>query len=354
MSEAAAVNPAGTGLRFLELGPRIRRYLLLALIVALPITVAFGSGLRDQFNTPKVALLIIGVTIVGSIRCAEIIQGASLSGLGRLAVPALCFSIPFFLAWLASPDRGYSLSGADYGRYQGLIPYLLAVALGVLVADAFAGRAHQVVWALGVAGTIVAGIRDPSVPGCGDPRRVWWVMGLHGHLDSRESQFHRRFHRDLSLRAMAPFCMEKGARVDIARAMVYVMAIGLGRSFTQGAWAAGVAGVAVAMGAVLVRKWRWTRTAGTIVAVLIALGTVGVALVSLTGLEYRVLSTARIRALTWETALRATEAEPLLGHGLNTFGEIQSDFTSEEAVTGSKGPGTRFPTTLIRSPWRCS
>ena len=310
----------------------MRRVLLIGLTVTVPLLVAYGSPLRDPINTPKVALLIAGVTVIAAIRGAELVLGASTSGLGRLATPALCFAIPLFLAWLASSDRAYSLSGADYGRYQGLIPYLLAIALGVLVADAFADRAHQIAWALGAAGSVVAAYAlvqffgadvFPNGPG-------WSGSGLAISTLGNEN-FTGGF-LAICLAANAPLATGSGRSRRIAAVMCYIIAIGLGRSYSQGAWVAAIDGVAIAMGFALAHRWSWTKLAGTIVAIGMVVVSLGTVLLARAGVDLEVLATARSRGLTWETTMRAARDKPLLGHGLNMFGFVQPDYRSEEAL----------------------
>jgi O-antigen ligase len=59
---------------------------------------------------------------------------------------------------------------------------------------------------------------------------------------------------------------------------------------------------------------------------------VGAVMVALAGLDLQVLSTARSRGLTWQTAITATGDKPLFGQGLNSFGEVQHLYYSEDAA----------------------
>lgn len=308
-----------------------RRALLLALVVMVPLLVVYNNGLRDPFNTPKVALLIWGVTIVVAIRGAEIVVGARLAGLTRLMVPALCFSIPFFVAWLASPDQAFALWGWSYGRYQGLLPYLLVVAVGVFLADGFVGRAHQIVWSFGVAGSLVSIYAIAQFLGFALPGGLGGDFGFPSIAMTGNSLFTGSFIA-ISLSAIVPFAFGSGRKGRLARVMVYAMAIGLGRSYSQGAWVAGIAGIAIALGIALAPRWGPARMAGGLVAIFMAFSLVVAVIVALAGLDLEVLSTARSRGLTWETAIRATGDEPIFGHGLNSFGEVQHLYYTEEAA----------------------
>ncbi|HVM35968.1 MAG TPA: O-antigen ligase family protein [Actinomycetota bacterium] len=331
---ARGTRPAeqAPGISFLQYASAARRALLIGIVAFVPLLVVYGAGFRDPFNTPKVALLIFGIIVAAAIRGAEAIAGAPGSGMTRLILPAMSFSIPFFAAWLASPDHDFALWGWDYGRYQGLAPYLLAVALGVLIADGFAGRAHQIAWALAAAGTAVSAYAIvqflgwdvfPSGPGWSGGGRAVTTLGNPNFTGGFLA---------ICLAATLPLALGKARAATLAKVMGYAIAIGVGRSYSQGAWIAAIGGVAVALGIMIAPRLTWARMAGTAVAVFVAVGSIGAALVAIAGVDLSVLSTVRSRGLTWETALRAAEDELLLGHGLNSFGQVQTRYRSDEAA----------------------
>ena len=320
--------------------PRVRRGLLLGLVASVPLLVLYGVGLRDPFNTPKIALLMFGVLLVAGLRGAGVLWGERLTGLSRLIAPATTFLVPFSLAWLASPDRSFALWGWDYGRYQGLVPYILAIALGLLVADAFAGRAHQVAWAIGVSGCVVGlytllqffgGDLFPSGPGWGGSGRAIASLGNPNFTGGFLA---------IALGATVPFTVGDGTSSKVARVMTYVMAIALGRSFSQGAWGAGIGGAAIGLGIVLAPRWDRARSIGAAVALLVAAGFIASVLLAMAGLDLAVLSTVRSRGLTWETSIKAAEDKLILGHGLNSFGQVQRDYRSAEALADQRRRGS--------------
>lgn len=320
--------------------PRVRRGLLLGLVASVPLLVLYGAGLRDPFNTPKLALLIFGIVLVGGLRGAGILWGERPTGLSRLIVPVAAFLVPFSFAWFASPDRSFALWGWDYGRYQGLVPYILAAMLGLLVADAFAGRAHQVVWAVGTAGFVVGvytllqffgGDFFPSGPG--------WTGSGRAIASLGNPNFTGGF-LAVALGAMVPLTVGDATSSKVARVMTYVIAIALGRSFSQGAWIAGLGGVAIGLGIALAPRWDRARTIGKAVAITIAAGSITSVLVAMGGLDLAVLSTVRSRGLSWETSINAAEAKPIFGHGLNSFGQVQREYRSEEALADQMRRGS--------------
>lgn len=132
-------------------GPRVRRWILSVTVAGVPLS---SCGLRmTPFNVPKLALLIAGVGVVASVRVIELIQGATWTALTRLVVPAIAMAAPLLIAWTFSPYPYWSVFG-HYGRFQGLIPYLVVIGLGILVADAFGEDLGHLAWALTIAGGV--------------------------------------------------------------------------------------------------------------------------------------------------------------------------------------------------------
>ena len=138
----------------LEKGPSLRRGILLGLVGGLPLL--FWRPAQDPFNVPKFAVLVFGLGVVVAVRIFELLQGAERSSLTRLMVPAAAFVAPLLIAWLFSPYKYFELFGRQ-GRLQGLIPYMLVVLFGVLLADAFGDSPRQIAWAFTLAGAGVAG-----------------------------------------------------------------------------------------------------------------------------------------------------------------------------------------------------
>jgi hypothetical protein len=127
--------------------------LLRVLVVGIPLF--FFRVTNDPFSLPKLSLLVIGISVIGGLRLAEVLQGAEVFARKRMIVPIAAIAVPLTVAWLFGPYKSWSLLG-EYGRFQGLIPYLLLAAAGVLIADAFAGRLRELartfLWGGAIAG----------------------------------------------------------------------------------------------------------------------------------------------------------------------------------------------------------
>ena len=132
---------------------RLRRALLLALVVGVP-TLFLWQVTYDAYGTPKVALLVVGVSLALGVRLAEAALVGDLRRLRLALVPAVAIVAPLVVSWSLSSYRGWSLMGL-HSRYQGLLPYVVMALFGLLLADAFAGDAKPVLTALGVAGSVV-------------------------------------------------------------------------------------------------------------------------------------------------------------------------------------------------------
>ncbi|MDQ4026139.1 MAG: hypothetical protein M3217_11735, partial [Actinomycetota bacterium] len=114
-----------------------RRWVLLALVFGVPMFFLWDVT-YDAFLLPKVALLAVGVGAAAGLRVAESLLGRRGRGLGAAVVPAAFVAVPVVVAWLASGYRRWALLGEE-ARLEGLVPILLVVAAGVLLADAFRG-----------------------------------------------------------------------------------------------------------------------------------------------------------------------------------------------------------------------
>src|SRR4051794_30527087 len=110
---------------------RYRVYVLVFIVVALPL-VLWPPG-ADPFNVPKLALLFAGAAAAIGLSCVIWLERGSWRGATALAVPAGAFSSGLLIAWIFSAYRGWSLLG-EYARFQGLLPYLASIVLGVAVA----------------------------------------------------------------------------------------------------------------------------------------------------------------------------------------------------------------------------
>ncbi len=304
----------------LERGPVWRRTILLVLVVGVPIL--FHRSLFDPFNVPKLSLLMAGTAVVASIRLIEIIQGAAVAGLRRLLVPAAAIGIPLIVAWVFTPYRGYSLMGF-YGRFQGLIPYLTVILFGILLADAFEGRAHQLAWGFASAGAFMGFYAliqwmgwDPydwSLPG-EDPDSI-----LVGLSTTGNPNFTGGF-LGVALPVTAGLLLyDKRRRITLG-VMLALITGGWIVASSQGAWGAGVAGTLVTVSFFVAPRARWARPVALGLAVVAASIAVGSVVFSIIQPDNTITSeTVKSRGDWWLTATDMWLDHPVVGRGPNTF-----------------------------------
>ncbi len=299
------------------MAPVARRAVLLGVIAGVPLI--FLRFPNDPFNVPKLALLFAGTGVAAAIRLIEILQGRGADGLKRLWFPAVVVAIPLLLAWAFGPYRYWSLFG-EYGRFQGLIPYLVVIVFGILVADAFAGRARQVAWALTIAGSVAGGYAVLQYIGL-DPFR--WAQQFGGETTQTSTLGNPNFTGGflaivLPVAAVLWFVDEPNrSRVWKLGALI---AGGQILSFSQGGYVATVAGAAVLAGFYFASRWGWARVAGALVAGALAVGivtAVGYAMAN-PGDTFLPLTTEQ-RALWWRGAVSMAADDPILGRGPNAY-----------------------------------
>lgn len=300
--------------RLLERSPAVRRAILLLIVAGTP--VFFLRMANGIFGVPKLGLLMAGVSIVAAIRGIELMQGSSSAGLTRLAVPGLALGLPLLLAWAASPYRYWSLFGW-YPRFLGLIPYLVIILYGVFVADAFAGRVHQLAWAMVIAATIVGGYGLVQVIGA-DPFE-WRTAGAGTSVANStlgNSNFAGGF-----LAMTFPFHVGLWiTQPDQRRRVGWMFVIAAGGwilSLSEAAWVAGVGGLAVMIGWTVSSRWRGGRLIGLGTAAASAAGLIGIVL-------YRMINPGTIDSITfrgwwWRAAVDMVQSSPLLGRGPAAF-----------------------------------
>lgn len=300
----------------LERGPAARRVVLLVAVVGLP--TFFLRVTHDPFNVPKLALLTACVAVAGGIRAIEIIQGVSWSGLKRLAVPAALLALPLFLSWLVSPYRSWALMGL-HPRFEGLVPYLLAIAFGLLLVDAFAGRAGELALAFCWAGAIVGGYAVIQVIGM-DPF-VWSLFGAPTEAVSTTGNpnFTGGFLGIVLPVAIALALTDPARRRVVIRLLVAIV-LGWFASRSQAGWAAGASGCALVAGYLFADRTRFARWLGAAIALLAAATTVGVVIIAMAQPSGRfTLDTGLVRARWWQAAADMGMSHPLAGRGPNSF-----------------------------------
>lgn len=291
--------------------PRVRRIILKVLVIGIP--VLFLRSLNDPFNVAKLALLLAGTACVLAIRAIELLQGGDPSGLRRLLIPAALVVGPLTVAWIFGPYRIWSLFGY-YGRFQGLIPYLVVIVLGVLIADAFAGRLRELAWALTIAGAVAGAYSFVQFLGL-DP--FSWSTTQTSTLGN--SNFTGGF---LSMVLPVSVGLWLEERADSTRIWKLIVLIALGElvSVSDGGYAASVAGLAVVAGFHFRDRFRWSKVAAAATVAAIALAVVGVVAAAMIkpGMESIPL-TIRERSLWWRGAVNMTVDNPIVGRGPNSY-----------------------------------
>ena len=314
----------------------LRRKLLLALIVLVPIFHLPGVSF-DSYNQPKVTLLAIGVCAALTLRALEwAMSSEPRRELNGLVIPAAALVAPLTLSWLAAEERGWMVLGR-HQRFLGLLPYVLFVVLGYLVADAFRGGPRPVVFALIASTTLVA------------TYATWQVFGLDPFWKPGETlvEFppstigHFNFSGGFVALGVAPaiWLWLSGGRGRLLGAVATALiAVGLIVSFSQGAWAAGAAAAVITVAYVQGGSGSWVRRVGWIVVIAIAAVTVG-SVVASKFVEVNALATARTRAGHWAAALRMAGESPVVGSGPNAYYLTGESFRSlEDGVTTEMVP----------------
>jgi tetratricopeptide (TPR) repeat protein len=326
------------GTFLIENGPIWRRWLLAGGIIVIPLTVV--RPLNDAINVPKLALLMMLVAIVLSIRLVELAQGVPRSSLVLAVRPALYLVVPVIVSWLFSPFKAWGLYG-EYARFQGLIPYLLVALFGVLVADAFAGAPRVLAWALSIVGAFVGGLGLLQVWNL-DPFPGYTLSPVPGAVGTMGNpNFAGGF-----LAVLLPISIGLWILDPLRRrwsgACFALMAGGIGASASQGPWVAGLVGVTVAGALLFKGRGRKGGPLGLALAGLISAAAVGAALAPLAvdRLDTFVPQTVQLRGMWWVSAIEMGLDSPLVGHGPNAFGYKGVQYrTPEEAVLS----GFEFP-----------
>lgn len=298
----------------IEEGQRLRRWVLAITVAGIPLF--FLRSTNDPFNVPKLGLLIGGVALATSLRIAESLQGASTRGLARLAFPGAAIALPLLISWVLSPYRYWSLFG-EYGRFQGLLPYLLVILLGVLVADAFAEDLRLLARAVSFAGGVAGAYAVIQFVGL-DPF-AWEFLGTLTETSTLGNLNFAGGFLAMSLPiAVALWHAEDGETRQVWQ--VVFIAAGLLVSFSQGPYAAAIAGGAIFAGFYFSDRAGWAKRLGVLVTcgvVVAVVGAVGYAMANPD--SARVPGTTAQRALWWRGALAMAADHPLTGMGPNSY-----------------------------------
>ena len=302
----------------LRVGPDIRRWIMLGLVFLTPL--AFLRNLNDPINVPKIALLIIGISVVAGIRLAELGAGASADGLKPLLVPAGAIAAALLAAWLFSPFKAWALWG-NYPRLLGLIPYLLTTLFGVLLVDALRDRGSEIAWALAASATVVAGYGLIQIAGL-DPF-TWFAKGVLSETVATSTLGNSNFvggFLAICIPVALVRALEPSPRRPYAIAMFLVVTAGWLLTRSEAGWAGGIAGVAVVLGYRFSKERPRAQTLGIAVAAVIFTGVVGSVLLSIAAGEAApVPPTVARRGEWWQGAISMAGQSPLVGRGPSAY-----------------------------------
>lgn len=315
---------------FLTRAPEMRRRALLVLIGLMPLV--FLRTTNSAFGVPKLTLLLLVVPALAALRTAEVLQGSEFTGFRRLGFPAAALAGALTLAWVFSPYRAWALWG-DYDRFLGLIPYLLTMMLGILVADAFEDLT-PVAWLLTGAGVIASVYGIVQFLGL-DPLN--WNFESYDNTTAASTLGNPNFTGGF-LAMCLPVALALWFRVPQRRRELGIvgaaLALGWIATDSQGGWAAGIAGLAVTGGVMAATRWRLARVAGVVAAGAIALILVGVVVAGALLNDSRVPSAARSRGWLWQAAVGMAASSPLVGRGPHAYAiESTQHRTIEHAFT---------------------
>lgn len=294
----------------------VRGIVVLVGVAGVPLI--FLRFLNDPFNVTKLALLMAVVGVGAALLVIEMLQGYRPAGLGEIARPAIVFLTPLLLATVLSPYRGWALFG-EYQRFQGLIPYALAVGLGVLIATTFAGRAGNVAYWFALAGAVAGGYAVAQYFGIDI---FEWANQFGGEASGASTLGNPNFSAGflaMTLPAAASLWMED--RTDYLAMLFSALILGgLIVSFSQGGWAAALGAGAVYLGFELRDRIPVARWLGMAAAALIAVVAAGAVIYGIVSPGTApIAETVQLRSWWWEGAWDTGLDHPVFGHGPNSF-----------------------------------
>lgn len=316
---------------FIDQGPRLRRLILSALIVLVPL--AFFRPANDPFNTPKLALLMALASLASGVRLLELLQGTRLQMPSAILVPAVVLAGTMAVAWVAGPYKGWSLFG-QYQRYQGLLPYLVVILVGVLVSETFVNRLRLLAWAVVGAGAIASFYAVCQYLGVD---LFTWAAQFGGDVSVTSTLGNPNFSGGffgLCLPLAIALVISEGDLRPRASACLIAILGGLIVSFSQGGWAAALGGAAVLAGIYMSPRLRWARWGGLCIAGALALVVVGVVAAEIVRPGLGPFGeTAQLRAYWWEEAVNIAESSPIVGRGPNAFAiEVNQNRIPDDAL----------------------
>lgn len=335
MTGDGADNDSATRRSFADVVGTTRRWTLLTLLVSVPLLVT-PSFTLDPYNLPKLALLMVGVSIAGGLRLVEAALGRRSSIAPGMWLPAAAATAPLFISWSFSPHRSWALWG-EFTRLQGLIPYVVVVVFGVLLLDAFHRRPEYLAWAITISGAGAGLVATYQMVFTGDQiagvSTSGYVTATLGH-----SNFAGGF-LAIALPLGVILWLQGGRGRWVAIVCTALIADGLAFTFSQGAWAAAAAGVLVAIGVHLSPTRRRVLPVALTLSGGIAALTFGSVLLGSASNDvvdrFPSLATGRSRGFLWRQAAELFSERPLVGWGPNAYAlEAPSRRIQEEAIAG--------------------
>lgn len=305
---------------------RVRRVATLVGVAGVP--VIFLRFTNDPFNVPKLALLMAVVAVGTTALAIEWLQGARFPALRTMAIPALVLAVPLLIATALSPYRWWALFG-EYQRFQGFIPNLLVVALGILVAVTFAGNAETPARWLVIAGAIAGGYSVAQYLGVD---LFQWAQQFGGEVSVTSTLGNTNFSG-----GFLAICLPISVAIwmgepSLGKVWTIVLITGgLLVSFSQGAWVAAVGGILFAGGLHFSDRIRMIRFFGAVLAGLLALGSLGYVVKGIVeASDQAAADTVQLRSWWWESAIEMTFDHPIVGHGPNSFAVDSWGYRSPE------------------------
>lgn len=282
----------------------------------------------DEFKVPKMALLLAGVGVAGGARIAR--SGASqVEPLNKqMLTVAAVILVPLAASWAFSDFKEWSLVG-QYLRYQGILPYMLFAAYGVLVATSFSGRTREIAWAATLSASLT-GLYSVIQAFHLDPLFIVGADGLQPSFSTiGNSNFSGGWHALALPISLGLLFTESGRRREIAVAASALITCGVLFSFSQGAWLAAIAAVIAFTGFTAKRRFSRAGILGLVGAA--SIGIVAVAAVISVMFSQSALAllgpTVQDRAWGWEAAIRSWQEHPVIGRGPNTFALFAHEYS---------------------------
>lgn len=310
---------------------RAQRAVLLGTTFLFPILVLPGVT-QDEFKVPKMVLLLLGVGLAGAIHLIRIGRGTAERIDRRMVAIGGSFIALLTISWSLSDLKQWALVG-QYYRYQGLLPYVLFLGYGLLIATSFKGKPRPVAWAL-VLSAAATGMYSVIQAFHLDPLFIVGGSGIQPAFSSiGNTNFAGGWHAIALPVALGLFASEHGRGRDIALLTCWPISLGIVLSFSQGGWVAATGGTVAFIGMLVGRSRPTLRTVAFGAAG--ALGVLVVAIVVSVVVSSEASEifgpTVQERAWGWQAAIESWRSAPFVGRGPNTFALFSYQYQPIEA-----------------------